>query len=162
MMKGKCIMKKSKLFAMLTATMLFAMMPLQVTAAEMSAEEPAIVEEVEPLSSNLIATYTLNAYYGYNTLMVDSSICAFEEMAKLGMIDIVVQHSSDKINWVDEVEVDDMINEDAYYFSIKGYGIPIISGYYYRIKVTLYAKEHGWFFPDTHKINVTSNSVWIG
>lgn len=155
-------MKKSKLFAMLTATMLFAMMPLQVTAAEMSAEETAIVEEVEPLSSNLIATYTLSASYGYNTLMVDAAIYAFDEMAKIGLIDIVVQHSSDKINWVDEVEVDDMISKDALYFSINDYGIPVISGYYYRIRVTLYAKEHGWFFPDTHKITVNSNSVWIG
>ncbi len=155
-------MKKSKLFAALTAAMLFAMMPLQATAAEIAAEETSTVEEAVPLADNLIATFELSGSYGYNTLMVTAATYGFEEMAKIGIIDIVVQHSKDKNTWVDEVELDDMINKDAYYFAINDYGVPVISGYYYRIKVTHYAKEHGWFFPGTQKITATSIPVWIG
>lgn len=151
-------MKKSKLFAVLTAAMLFAVMPLQVVAAEAPTEEA----EAAPLATGLISSYSLRGYYGYNTLMVDASTYAFEEMAKIGIIDIVVQHSKDKTTWVDEVDVDDMINKNAYSFSISEYGIPVISGYYYRIEVTHYAKEKGWFFPSSQKITVTSTPVWIG
>ncbi len=150
-------MKKSKLFAALTAAMLFTMLPMQVTAAQAPTEE-----EAEPLATDLIVSHSLRGYYGYNTLMVDASTIAYEEMAKIGIVDIVVQHSSDKITWVDEVDVADMINEDAYVFTLDGYGIPVISGYYYRIVVTHYAKEQGWFFPDKQEVERTSTPVWIG
>ncbi len=150
-------MKKSRLFAALTAAMLFTMLPMQVSAAQAPTEE-----EAQPLATNLIASRSLRGYYGYNTLMVDASTIAYEEMAKIGIVDIVVQHSDDKITWTDEVDVADMINEDAYSFYIDGYGIPVISGYYYRIVVTHYAKEQGWFFPDKQEIQMISTPVWIG
>lgn len=125
-----------------------------------AAETPA--EEVMPLATGLISRYTLNGTYGYNTLMIDASTIGYEEMAKIGIVDIVVQHSSDKVNWVDEVSVSDMLNEDADSFDLYNYGVPVISGYYYRVVVTHYAKEQGWFFPDTQSIENASAAVWIG
>lgn len=81
---------------------------------------------------------------------------------RFGIVDIVVQHSSDKVNWVDEVSASDMLNEDTDFFDLYDYGVPVISGYYYRVVVTLYAKEQGWFFPDTESIENASTAVWIG
>ncbi len=150
-------MKKSRLFAALTAAMLFAAAPLQVAAAEVPTDE-----EASTYATGLIAEYTINAYYGYNTLMVDASTYASGEMAKIGLVNMVVQYSDDKITWMDEVYLDDMINQNAYYFSVYGYGVPVLSGHYYRIVITFYAKEKGWFFPGSQSITVPSKSVWIG
>ncbi len=119
-------------------------------------------EEVMPLATGLISSQSLSGVYGYNTLVISATTIGYEEMAEIGIIDIVVQHSSDKTTWVDEVDVADMLNEDAYSFSISDYGVPVISGYYYRVKVTHYAKEQGWFFPDSESIVNYSTAVWIG
>lgn len=149
-------MKKRKILAAAMATMLCSLLPMQVSAAE------GVDEQLVPLATGLIIDYELIGSYGYNTLMIDASTIGSAEMAKIGIVDIVVQHSSDKVNWVDEVSVSDMLNEDAYNFYLNDYGVPVISGYYYRVVVTHYAKEQGWFFPDTESIENASTAVWIG
>ncbi len=63
----------------------------------------ASTEEVMPLAEGLISQRSLSGTYGYNTLMIDASTIGSAEMAKIGIVDIVVQHSSDKVNWVDEL-----------------------------------------------------------
>lgn len=154
--RERCIMKKRKILAAAMATMLCSLLPMQVSAAE------GVDEQLVPLATGLITDYELIGSYGYNTLMIDASTIGSAEMAKIGIVDIVVQHSSDKVNWVDEVSVSDMLNEDAYNFYLNDYGVPVISGYYYRVVVTHYAKEQGWFFPDTESIENASTAVWIG
>ena len=132
------------------------------SAMSTTAFAAASTEEVMPLAEGLISQHSLSGTYGYNTLMIDASTIGSAEMAKIGIVDIVVQHSSDKVNWVDEVSVNDMLNEDAYSFDLYDYGVPVISGYYYRVVVTHYAKEQGWFFPSTQSIENASTAVWIG
>ena len=157
-MKGKVknISIQKKVLALAIALSCSSAMSTTVFAAETSAEE------VMPLATGLISHYTLNGTYGYNTLMIDASTVGTAEMAEIGIVDIVVQHSSDKVNWVDEVSVSDMLNEDAIDFYLDDYGVPVISGYYYRVVVTHYAKEQGWFFPSTQSIENASTAVWIG
>ena len=157
-MKGKVknMSIRKKMLALATALSCSCAMSTTVFAAETPAEE------VMPLAAGLIFSYSVAGSYGYNTLMIDASTIGYEEMAEIGIVDIVVQHSSDKVNWVDEVSVSDMINEDAYNFYLNDYGVPVISGYYYRVVVTHYAKEQGWFFPDTESIENASTAVWIG
>ena len=147
---------RKKMLALATALSCSCAMGTTVFAAE------APTEEVMPLATGLISRYTLSGTYGYNTLMIDASTIGSAEMAKIGIVDIVVQHSSDKVNWVDEVSVNDMLNEDAIDFYLDDYGVPVISGYYYRVVVTHYAKEQGWFFPSTQSIENASTAVWIG
>ena len=147
---------QKKVFALAIALSCSSAMSTTVFAAETPAEE------VMPLATGLISRYTLSGTYGYNTLMIDASTVGTAEMAEIGIVDIVVQHSSDKVNWVDEVSVSDMLNEDAIDFYLDDYGVPVISGYYYRVVVTHYAKEQGWFFPSTQSIENASTAVWIG
>lgn len=132
------------------------------SAMSTTAFATASTEEVMPLAEGLISQHSLSGTYGYNTLMIDASTIGSAEMAEIGIVDIVVQHSSDKVNWVDEVSVSDMLNEDAIDFYLDDYGVPVISGYYYRVVVTHYAKEQGWFFPSTQSIENASTAVWIG
>lgn len=147
---------RKKMLALALALSCSSAMSTTVFAAE------APTEEVMPLAAGLIFSYSVAGSYGYNTLMIDASTVGYEEMAKIGIVDIVVQHSSDKVNWVDEVSLSDMLNEDALTFYLNDYGVPVISGYYYRVVVTHYAKEQGWFFPDTESIENASTAVWIG
>lgn len=147
---------KSKILAIASAAACCSALQFHAIAAEVP------TETVSPMAAGLIFTFSITGEYGYNQLIINGSTVGFEEMAEIGLIDIMVQHSSDKTNWVDEVPVTDMINEDAYSFFVADYAVPVISGYYYRVVVTHYAKEHGWFFPTTQEITAASSPVWIG
>ena len=119
---------QKKVLALAIALSCSSAMSTTVFAAETSAEE------VMPLATGLISRYTLNGTYGYNTLMINASTIGSAEMAKIGIVDIVVQHSSDKVNWVDEVSVSDTINENGYacaglqFRSASQYNTDYISG----------------------------------
>ncbi len=81
-------------------------------------------------------------------------------MEDIGFKDIVVQRSSDKINWINEVSVGDKLKKSASSYSLAKHSVSVKGGYYYRVKCTHYAKESGWF-ADTQSIENTSSYVWI-
>ena len=121
---------KQRIWAIASAVLCCSTMNMSAFAVD------TIDEEIMPLSEGLIDSHSVSGVYGYNTLVISASTIGSDQMAKIGIIDIVVQHSSDKATWSDEVDVADMINENAYSFSVSDYGVPVISGYYYRVKVT--------------------------
>ncbi len=83
-------------------------------------------------------------------------------MEKIGFKDITVQRSTNgSTNWNDEVSISDKIITDALYHSLDHYSVSVTGGYYYRIMLTHYAKEKGWFFPSSQSITNYSNVVWV-
>lgn len=81
-------------------------------------------------------------------------------MSKIGFKDIIVQRSSDNINWEDEVDVGDKLTTSASIYSLANYSVSVTGGYYYRVKCTHYAKEKG-LLGGSQSVENTSNSVWV-
>lgn len=155
-------MKKKVLSALLSVCLCLSM-PLQVNAAE---TENAITAyssatTVEPLAAGLIIDYFISCKTSSRTIYITAQVYASDEMKELGFKNIVVQRSSDKINWTTEVPVGDMIGNNIYSYDIDEYPVTVKGGYYYRVKLTNYAKEKGWFFPSTQSVDDTSSSYWI-
>jgi hypothetical protein len=50
---------------------------------------------------------------------------------------------------------------DAMSHSLNNFLIAVPGGYYYRVTLTNYAKEYGWFFPSSQSITTTSSAVYV-
>ena len=81
-------------------------------------------------------------------------------MKSIGFENIKIQHSSDKVNWSKEKDLDDLLKSENNSYYINDYSISVKGGYYYRVTCTHYAKESG-LFGSSQSVNNTSNSVWI-
>lgn len=112
-------------------------------------------------SVGLIATYTLSCSAGNKTIYISCKENGTEKLAKIGLKNIKIQRSSDKINWTTEKTPSNQINEDAYSHCLDKYAVTVKGGYYYRVVADHYAKEDTWWFPDEQTIGDTSNVVWI-
>lgn len=154
---------KKKILSALLATCLCINVPMQVNAAEVEYIPNVFSNEtdISPLAAGLI-TYSLvtcSAYY--KTLYITALVNASEKMGKLGFKDIVIQRSSDKNTWTTELTISDKIGENVSSYNLNNYAVTVKGGYYYRVKLTNYAKEKTWFFPDSQSVEGISSSVWI-
>lgn len=137
--------------------------PMQVNAAETEGtlSNTASSEEITPAAAGLISSYSLGCSAGTKVLYINADTTGYEEMSEIGFTDIKIQRSSDLTTWTTEKTVSDKIKEDASIYSLANYSVSVQGGYYYRVKLTHYAKEQGGFFPDDQSVTNTSNYVWI-
>lgn len=112
-------------------------------------------------SAGLIGSFALGCSAGSKKIYIDSRTTGNKKLAKIGVRNIKVQRSSDKINWTTEKTPSNQINEDAYSHYLDSYAVTVKGGYYYRVVLEHYAKEDTWWFPDEHIIGQTSNTVWV-
>ena len=152
-----------KYIASLLACICCLTTPMQVNAAgtEGALANAASSEEIIPAAAGLITIATISCSAGTKILYVNAKTTASEEMSEIGFTDIKIQRSSDLTTWTTEKTVSDKIKEDAFTYSLANYSVSVQGGYYYRVKLTHYAKEQGWFFPDDQSVTNTSNYVWI-
>ena len=136
---------------------------MQVSASEV--ETVSIVSTTEtsvlPLAEGLIESYFVYCSGGTKTLYLTARTKGTEVLGKVGFKSITVQRSSDNKSWTTETTISDDIAEDTLSHSIESYPISVTGGYYYRVKLTHYAKEQTWFFPNSQSVDNTSSSVWI-
>lgn len=112
--------------------------------------------------NGLISNRNLFVSNDSDTIFINSKTISYNTMAEIGEINIEVQRSSNGINgWTTYTTVPNQINYDSCEHYLDHYGIDVSSGYYYRIKLTHYAKEQGWFFPDSQSFTVTSSVLFI-
>ncbi|MCM1315948.1 MAG: hypothetical protein K2K89_01885 [Ruminococcus sp.] len=116
---------------------------------------------VSPLAEGLIESYFVYCSGGSKTLYLTAYTEGSEIMGKIGFKNIAVQRSSDNKSWTTETTISEDIVEDVATHSIDNYAISVTGGYYYRVKLTHYAKEQTWFFPNSQSVDNTSSSVWI-
>ena len=149
--------------AIVVSCMCCLSVPVQANAAEkeITAVNAVSTGDVEPLAAGLITGYSLGCTKGTKTVYITAITTGSEEISEIGFTDIKIQRSSDLTTWTTEKTVSDKIKEDASIYSLANYSVSVQGGYYYRVKLTHYAKEQGWFFPDDQSVTNTSNYVWI-
>lgn len=158
-------MKKSFL-ALVPAIVLCIGTPIQTQAAEIdTADKPYItVSEtngVEPYAEWIITNHSLSCSAAKKAVKITAKTSASSSMAKIGFKDIVIQKSTDNVHWSNsEEDVDDMLKSSASVYYLSDYSVSVNGGYYYRVKLTHYAKESG-FFGGSQSVENTSNSVWV-
>lgn len=158
-------MKKSFL-ALVPAIVLCIGTPIQTQAAEIdTADKPYItVSEtngVEPYAEWIITNHSLSCSAAKKAVKITATIYCSNTMSKIGFKNIVIQKSSDNVHWSDSSEnVDDILKSSASEYYISDYSVSVKGGYYYRVKLTHYAKESG-LFGGSQSVENTSNSVWV-
>lgn len=158
-------MKKSFL-ALVPAIVLCIGTPIQAQAAEIdTADKPYItISEINgtvPYAEGLITNHTLSCSSAKKAVKITAKTSASSSMAKIGFKDIIIQKSTDNVHWSDSGEnVDDMLKSSASVYYLSDYSVSVSGGYYYRVKLTHYAKESGWF-GSSQSVDNTSNSVWV-
>ena len=137
---------------------------MQVSALDIETVSTTVSTDetsVSPLAEGLIENYFVYCSGGSKTLYFTACTRGSETMGKIGFKNITVQRSSDNKTWTTETTVSESIADDALSHSIENYPISVTGGYYYRVKLTHYAKEQTWFFPNSQSVENTSSSVWI-
>jgi len=157
-------MKKSISVLLALTLCLFANPQMQVGASDIEASSTTVSAtetNISPLAEGLIESYFVYCSGGTKTLYLSARTKGTEILGKVGFKSITVQRSSDNKSWTTETTISDNIAEDALSHSIENYPISVAGGYYYRVKLTHYAKEQTWFFPNSQSVDNTSSSVWI-
>ena len=143
--------------AVLLAANLTAVLP---TAAAGSADETG---DAVILSTGLITSRSLSVSNSSGQLCINGRTVASETMKSIGFTDIQIERSSNGTSgWTAVQYPDDVLASDASSCYFNNYKVSVVKGYYYRVTCTHYAKESGFWFPESESITATSNSVYIG
>lgn len=117
-------------------------------------------DNVVPYAEWIITNYSLGCSKADKAVKIIGKTSASAEMSKIGFKDIIIQKSSDNINWEKEVDVGDKITTSASTYSLANYSVSVEGGHFYRVKCTHYAKEKG-LFGGSQSVENYSNSVWV-
>lgn len=115
-----------------------------------------------PDSVGLIINHSYSISSGNKRIYINANVTASDIMAEIGFKNIKVQQSSNGTSgWTTYFAPSNQVITDAKKHSLEDFLISVPGGYYYRFELTNYAKEYGWFFPDSQSITVTSNAVYV-
>ncbi len=158
-------MKSAKKLVTVTLAAVYTAAPLcPAAAAETQAAAPAESSVLLPyvmFAAGLISSYYVSCTAGEKCIYISSRTTGPNEAAKIGSVDIQVQRSTNgSTGWTTYTTVPDQLAENASYHFMDSYAVSVPSGYY-RIKLTHYAKESGWFFPKTQTATQTSVVVHV-
>lgn len=154
------------LFTCLTAAVCM-LSPISVFAEQTEPQEMAESgrnsgNPEEPQVANLISDYDLSCYNDSSKVYISSSTVGSAVMAEIGITDIQIQRSANGVNgWTTCVPEFDLTGTNVSAYYVNYYGVSVTSGYYYRVVVTHYAKETGWWFPKSQSFNQTSGVMWM-
>ena len=142
---------------MLTALLMFAL-PVQMTVNAADGSE----NSANPDAVGLITSHSATLTSGNKRVLINASVKAGDIMAKLGFKDIIIQQStSSSGSWSTYFSPSDQLAENVKNHYLDNFLISVPGGYYYRVQLTFYAKEQGWFFPSTESITATTNTVYV-
>ena len=153
-------MKKSFL-ALVPAIVLCIGTPIQTQAAEIDTADKSYItvsetNGVTPYAEWLITNHSLSCSAAKKAVKITAKTYCSDTMSKIGFKNIVIQKSSDNVHW----NVDDILKSSASEYYLSDYSVSVSGGYYYRVKLTHYAKESG-LFGSSQSVVSTSNSVWV-
>lgn len=152
---------KIAFIACLTAAVCM-LMPVSAFAEE-AADPSDQTQEPETLrDEGLISDHWLYVSNDSNTVYITAHTISDSTMAEIGEINIEVQQSTNGVNgWSTYTTVPKQTNYNSSSHYLSSYGVDVASGYYYRVKLTHYAEEDAWFWPETHSINKTSGIMRV-
>ena len=156
-------MKNGRILAIVCACcMMFANCISLPVFAEETTMPVAVTTDENVRATGLIMTYTLYSTAGVKKIYISATTTGYDTMAKIGFKSIKSQLSSNgSSGWTDEKNLSDQLVTDSMYHHLDQYTVSVAGGYYYRVVLTHYAKEQGWFFPSSQSITNYSNVVWV-
>lgn len=112
-------------------------------------------------SAGLISKKAINISANSNTIMLTAKTECNDEMKYVGLKDVVIEQSSDGVNWSKYKPIGDLLGENSTMYVTNNLSLATVtSGYYYRVTCSHYAKEKG-LFGSSEKDDTTSNSIYI-
>lgn len=112
-------------------------------------------------AAGLIDLYSLSCSGDVRTLYISASTNGNEKMAEIGLKNIVIERSSDKINWTTERTLSDMTAQNKSVYNISKQKFDVEGDYYYRVSLEHYAKENTRWFPKEQSAANTSTVIFI-
>lgn len=142
-----------------TGILFYSIPAMPVRAIEIN---KSVVDEQNELerAAGLLRRYSLSVSSSEKTLYINGATAASDTMQKIGYKNIVIQYSSDGVNWYKEKNIDDLLKTESNSYNLNSYSVSVKGGYYYRVTCTHYAKESG-LFGSSQSVDNTSNSVWV-
>lgn len=138
--------------------------PIQAQASEIkvtsSTNMVAETDSAVPYADWIIVSYSLSCSKSEKAVKINAKTFASSSMAKIGCKDIVVERSSDNVNWTKEVNVGDKLTTSTSIYSLANYSVEVEGGYYYRVKCKHYAKEKG-LFGSSQSVENYTDGVWV-
>lgn len=90
------------------------------------------------------------------TLYITAETVSNSTMKSIGFKDIVVEYSTNNSDWDTYTNIGDVLNSSTNSCYMDDYSVPITNGYYYRVTLTHYAKETGWFGSSQSVSNISN------
>ncbi len=144
-----------KLIVLTVTCILLFSLPIHVSAAV----EPGTDD---PNATGLITSYSFSCTAGNKRVLINADVAAYQTMAEIGFKNIKVQQSTSSTgSWSNYFEPSNQLTFNTSSHSLEDFLIAVPGGYYYRVQMTLYAKETGWWLPKSQSITVTTNTVWV-
>lgn len=116
--------------------------------------------ESQTRAAGLIYRYEVTVSGTEHTIYINGVTKSNNSMKSIGYKDISIEYSSDNAHWSEEKSNDDLLKSDSSSYYLNDYSVSVKGGYYYRVKLTHYAKEGG-LLGSSQSVENTSNSVWI-
>lgn len=132
-------------------------MPVKATSNTNTSNVTTVSEE---RATGIISGYYVMVSSSNGNLYINGKTQAYSSMKSIGYKDISIEYSSDGVHWSEEKTIDDLLQSDSSSYYLNNYSVSVKGGYYYRVKLTHYAKEKG-LFGSSQSVENTSNSVWI-
>lgn len=154
-----------RILALLCASAMLPQMIVSLSAQAASVEEQITETNGDEMviATGLITLTSLSVSNSSGQLCINGYTKSDETMKSIGFTDIQVERSSNGTSgWTVVQSPDDVLASDASACYFSNYKVSVTGGYYYRVTCTHYAKESGFWFPETQSITATSNSVYIG
>ena len=147
-----------KLVSLIMAFMVVSIVPIKASAEEMTEyQQPEVIDEIVE-TADLISEYYNSISTGTKKIHMNISTYGSFTMSEIGFIDIDIERSSDNVNFTHERYADDKTITNASSYHIGYYSWNVSGGYYYRVKLTHYAR----YGSTSESITSYSNSVWVG
>lgn len=150
-----------KALTLSVASILMCSVPTMPVKAISNKNVTTVSDTNQIQTAGLISKYYISVSSGIKTLYINGETEASGNMKSIGYKDIVVEYSNDNSHWyVENDDIKDLLISNSSSYYLNDYSIPVIGGYYYRVKLKHYAKESGWF-GSSQSVENTSNSVWV-
>lgn len=134
----------------------------------LSTSTPVCANELKERTQNysvytvgLINKKAINLSYNSNSIMLTAKTECNDVMRYVGLKDVVIEQSSDGVNWSKYKPIGDLLSENSTKYVANNLMLDTVtSGYYYRVTCSHYAKEKG-LFGSSEKDDNISNSIYI-
>ncbi len=124
--------------------------------SEYDYQEENIISDENAYSLGVIDVGRVECSVGTKKIHIKCSTYCTYSVSEVGFKNIIIQRSSDRVNWTEEKRINSLTTYNNSYYYLSDYVVWVNGGYYYQVKLDHYAYNG----TSEYQSN-TSNSVWI-